>query len=195
MKQKFFVLLALGLTVTTMSFAQGFHLGIKGGVNIDKINGTAFNDQFNFGYNLGVFSEIKFSPEWGLQPELNFNQLSYRTGSRFSDVYPTGINDAKGSLNYLTIPVLLTYSPSPVFSFQLGPQFGTLMNQHETVLQNSGDAFKKHELAALGGVQLNLGTVKLGGRYYIGLNNLNDINQQEKWTGQGFQVYLGFRIL
>jgi len=44
-------------------------------------------------------------------------------------------------------------------------------------------------------VQLNLGGLKVGGRYVIGLNNINDIDNKEKWKNQGFQVYAGFRIL
>ncbi len=47
----------------------------------------------------------------------------------------------------------------------------------------------------LGGVQLNLGALKLGGRYVVGLANINDIDDREKWKNQGFQVYLGTRIL
>ena len=47
----------------------------------------------------------------------------------------------------------------------------------------------------LGGVQLNLGGLKIGARYFIGLNNIGDVTSVEAWKNQGAQVYIGFRIL
>jgi hypothetical protein len=47
----------------------------------------------------------------------------------------------------------------------------------------------------LGGAQLNLGALKLGGRYVVGLANINDIDNKDKWKNQGFQLYLGLKIL
>ncbi len=47
----------------------------------------------------------------------------------------------------------------------------------------------------LGGVQLNLGSAKVGGRYVVGLNNINDIDNRDEWKNQGFQLYVGFRLL
>jgi hypothetical protein len=41
---------------------------------------------------------------------------------------------------------------------------------------------------------LNIGGLKIGARYQVGLNNLNDIDNQDKWKSEGFQAYIGFRI-
>ncbi|AEV97525.1 hypothetical protein A4D02_30510 [Niastella koreensis] len=200
MKLKSLVLVTIASTLTSLSFAQGsggggFHIGAKAGANIFKMDGTSMKDEFNFGYNVGAFAEIKFNKEWGIQPEVMWNQTNYRTGTKFSDIYPEGVNDVKGKLSYLSIPLLLSYSPAKIISFQLGPQFGVLVNQDNTLIKNGEDAFKKGDFSALGGVQLNLGGLKVGGRYVIGLNNINDIDNKEKWRNQGFQVYVGARFL
>ena len=44
------------------------------------------------------------------------------------------------------------------------------------------------------GVQINLGGLKIGGRYVIGLANINDIDNEDKWKNQGFQLYAAARI-
>jgi len=138
------VVLSLLLLVTgaIKSQAQGFHLGIKGGANLNKMNGQAFDQGFKFGYNVGAFAELNFTPMWGIQPELMFNQSNYRTGDHFSDIYPGGVDDVKGKLNYLTIPILLSFRPIPLLSLQAGPQFGIKLNKDEHLVNNAGDAFK-----------------------------------------------------
>jgi len=195
MKLKSLVLVTIASTITSLTFAQGFHIGAKAGANIFKIDGTAMKDEFKFGYNLGGFAELNFSDKWGIQPEVMWNQTNYRTASNFNEIYPGGKSDLEGKLNYLSIPVLLSFSPVKFISFQAGPQFGVLLNKDKTLFDNGKQAFKNGDFSMLGGVQLNIGALKVGGRYVVGLANINDIDDREKWKNQGFQVYLGTRIL
>lgn len=196
MKLRFLSLLVIAIAFSSMSFAQGVHAGLKGGVNIFKIDGQSFKDEFNYGYNLGAFAEINFSKKVGLQPEILWNQQQTRTSTEFDDIYDDGIGELKDvKLNYLSIPLLLNISPSRALTFQVGPQFGILLNKDETLLNNGKDAFKRGDLSMLGGVQLNLGSAKIGGRYAIGLSNINDIDDRDEWRNQGFQLYVGFRLL
>jgi hypothetical protein len=142
MKSSTFVLFAaLSLTVSH-SHAQGFHLGIKAGANLFKVDGESFDQAFKFGFNVGAFSEINFTSSWGIQPELMFNQTNYRTGSEFSDVYSGGLDNYKGKLNYLSIPVLLSFRPIPLLSLQAGPQFGILLNHDEHLTDNAQQALR-----------------------------------------------------
>jgi hypothetical protein len=195
MQSKKVTFLLLAVSISTLSMAQGFHIGPKAGVNLFKINGKSFSEEFNFGYTLGAFSEINFNKKWGLQPEVIWNQTNTQTSSSFDDIYPTSTHDLKDvKLNYLSIPLLLTYRPAKILSLEAGPQFGILLDHSKNLLENGKDAFKKGDLAMLAGAQLNLGGVKIGGRYQIGLANINDIDNQEKWTNQGWQIYAGFRL-
>lgn len=195
MKYKFLVLAAATVLLGSVSKAQSFHLGVKGGANIFKVDGKSFKDEFRFGYNVGGFAEINFTKFFGIQPEVMWSQTNFRTADKFSEIYPGGVDDVKGKLNYLTIPILLSFRPVPLISFQAGPQFGILLNKEKSLVNNGKDAFKSGDFALLGGAQLNLGTVKVGGRYVIGLSDINDINSQDKWKNQGFQLYVGLKIL
>ncbi|MBO9571532.1 MAG: PorT family protein [Chitinophagaceae bacterium] len=196
MKIKFISLFAITILFSTIGFSQGFHFGLKGGVNFYKIDGESFKDEFNYGYTAGVFSEINFSHKVGIQPEILWNQQQTKTSTEFSDIYNEGIGELKDvKLNYLSIPLLLNYSPSKLLTFQIGPQVGILLNKNENLLQNGKNAFKTGDFSALGGIQLNLGGFKIGGRYSLGLNNINDIDTKDTWKNQGWQLYAGFRLL
>ncbi len=195
MKRKSIILSLLLITFAAMTTqAQGFHLGVKGGANIFKVDGQGYDQGFHFGYNVGAFAELNFPGAFGIQPEVLWNQTNYRTGNDFHDVVPGGVDDVKGKLNYLSIPILLSFRPVKFISFQAGPQFGILLNQDKPLVDNGKDAFKKGDFSLVGGVQLNLANIVIGGRYVAGLTDINDVTDNSKWKNQGFQVYAGFRF-
>jgi hypothetical protein len=194
MKTKTLGLLAIALVAGTMCFSQG--VGIKAGANIGKIEGKGFKDEFKFGYSLGGFAELYFNQKWGIQPEVLWNQYQTRTSNDFDEVIPDGTNDFKNvKLNYLAIPLLLNYRPAQFLTLQAGPQFGILMNKDAGLIENGRQAFKNGDFSMLGGVQLNIGGLRLGGRYQIGLYNINDLDNNNKWKNQGFQIYAGLKLL
>ncbi len=65
------------------------------------------------------------------------------------------------------------------------------MDKGNTVLQNGQDAFKKGDFSMLAGLQLHFSKVRLYGRYMVGLSDINDIDNQEKWRTQTVQIGLG----
>lgn len=187
-------LLALFVFLAQASIAQ-FSVGIKGGANIIKVDGKSFNDEFKYGYHLGGFVSFGIGGRFSLQPEVLFNQYQTKTDSSFKNIYQnafSGENNIK--LNYLSIPLLLNYKLGSLLSLQAGPMFSILMDQNKNILENGQDAFKKGEFSMLGGAQISLGKIKLNGRYVVGLNNINDIDNQDKWNNQGFQLSLGLGL-
>jgi hypothetical protein len=147
---------------------------------------------------VGGFVQININKKWGIQPEVLWNQISADTVSGFKALYQnlgnqsSNFNDLK--LNYISIPILLNYSPVKMLTFQAGPQFGILLDKNNTLLQNGGNAFKNGELSLLGGVQLNLLKLRVYGRYVIGLNDIGDVGSSEKWRNQGLQVGVGIAL-
>jgi hypothetical protein len=196
MKTKLFPLIA-ALLLSQAMMAQ-FHLGIKAGANIIKVDGKSFKDQFRYGYHLGGFMELGLGNKWGLEPEVLFNQYATTVDSSFNHIYQNVFNPSYQShvkLNYLSIPLLLTYKLVGKFiSLQAGPQFGILMNQNKTLLQNGGNAFKNGDFSLLAGAQVKIAAFRVTGRYAIGLSNINDIDNQDKWKSQAFQLSLGLAL-
>jgi hypothetical protein len=190
------VSLAVALMVFSTAHSQ-FHLGIKGGANINKLAGVSFADEFSFGYHLGGFAEIGLGKKWSIQPEVLFSEFKQDTSAQFDQIYQDLLSSERSNikLNYLQIPVLLNYKASNFLSLQAGPQFGILMDQNENLLENGKNAFKKGDFSLLGGLELRFSSIRVYGRYALGLYNINDIDNQDKWKSQSFQVGVGLAIL
>jgi hypothetical protein len=194
MKTKLLILPAF-LMLSIASMAQ-FHLGVKGGANFTKVQGKSFKDEFRYGYTLGGFMEIRAGNKLVVQPEVLWNQYSTRVDSSYSNVYHNVFNgNANVKLNYISIPLVVNYKLIGSFlSLQAGPQFGILIDQDKTALQNGGDAFKHGDFSMLAGIQLKLANIRINGRYNIGLNNISDLPDQEKWKNEGFQLTVGLAL-
>jgi hypothetical protein len=196
MKAKLFLPLLAALFISPAMMAQ-FHIGFKGGANIIKVDGASFKDEFKYGYHIGGFAEIGLGQKLGVQPEVLFNQYSTTLDSNYHHIYQNAFNSNQSSvkLNYLSIPILLNYKLLGNFlSLQAGPQFSVLMSQDKNLLQNGAEAFKHGDFAMVGGAQLKFSAIRITGRYVIGLNNINDIDNQDRWKSQGFQVSLGLAL-
>ena len=191
MKTKLICSVAVLLISHTM-MAQ-FHIGIKAGANITRIDGKSFKDEFKYGYHLGGFAEIGLGRSFSLQPEILYNQYTSTIDSSFSHVYQGVINSPQRNvkLNYLSLPILLNYKVFGPLSLQAGPQFGVLIDQSKTVLENGGEAFKNGDFSVLAGAVVKLNNLRVTGRYMVGLNNINDIDDQNKWKNQTIQLSLG----
>lgn len=186
----FFALLLLA----NVSFAQ-FSLGVKAGANMTKIDGRSFSDEYRYGYHLGGFLTIPIGGRFAIQPEVLYNQLQSRTGNEFRDIYqPAFDGNTNVKLNYLSIPVLVNYKLASFLSLQAGPQFGRLIDRNQNLMTNGREAFDKGDFSMLGGAQLSLLKLRVSGRYVVGLNNINDIDNQDQWRNQGFQLSIGLGL-
>jgi hypothetical protein len=194
MKNKIlFVALFLSISISS-ALAQGFKAGVKAGAEIHKLSGKSFKDEFSFGYHAGAFAQIKLNKKWGIQPELLFSQVNIDTSNKFSDLYDfNAVSEVK--LQYLKIPILLNYSPNPFVSLQLGPQYGIMLDHNKNLLNNGRNAFKNGDFSMVGGLQLNIAKIRIYGRYAVGLNNINDIDNQDKWKNQNIEVGVGYSFL
>lgn len=185
------IVLTIGVfCLTVIAQAQGFRAGIKAGGNLTKIDGQTFDQGFQLSYQVGGFAEIDFNKKFGIQPELLWSQSATKSAT-FSGIFPP---DQNIKLDYLTIPVLLRYNVGKLVTFNLGPQFGILLNKNDNLLVNGQNAFKSGDFAMVGGVQLNFNVLRIYGRYAVGLNNLNDVSNQNNWKSQQIQMGMGFRF-
>lgn len=195
MKSKLIILFVAILCTQTL-LAQ-FHLGFKAGANVTKVEGKSFKDEFKSGYALGGFAEIKLSKKLFLQPEILYNQYNTKLDSNYNNLLGNafdGLTSVK--LDYLSIPLLLNYKLGGGFlSLQAGPQVGILIDKDNSLLQNTQNAFKKGDFSMLGGVQLKVGAFRINGRYFVGLNDINDLTNDSKWKNQGFQLSVGLALL
>jgi len=193
MKTKLLAILAC-ICLSQAASAQ-FNLGVKAGANITKIDGKSFSDEFQYGYLLGGFAEIGLGKKIAIQPEVLFNQYQTKVDSNFKNIYQNAVSDVTGGdvkLNYLSIPIMLNYKAGKLLTLQAGPQYSILLDKNKNLLQNGQDAFKSGDFSLAGGATINLGKLKLNGRYVVGLNSINDIDDRDQWKSQAIQVSLGY---
>lgn len=183
------------LIVSVNLNAQVFAFGVKAGANLNKINGKAFNQKFEYGYHVGLITQVKLLKKLTLQPEVHLSQINNTVDSNFNAVY-NSINNPNYrkniDLKYLAIPLVANYNLGKAVALQAGVQYGVLLNSNKSLQQNGEAAFKSGDFAALAGVQIKVWKVLLSGRYIIGLQNINDINDSNSWRSQTAQFSVGF---
>lgn len=195
MKKITFATLAL-LCIMSVANAQ-LRVGLKAGANLSKISGSSFNEEFQLGYQVGAFSEIGLGGNLGIQPEVLFSQVNTQRASGFNSIYnnvATPNNNEEIKLHYLSIPILLRYNIGKLVSLNVGPEFSALIDHNENLLRNGERAFSGGDFSVIGGLQLNLSRLRVYGRYNVGLNNINDIDERDKWKNQQIQLGLGVKL-
>lgn len=108
-----------------------WELGVMGGFLFSTIEGD-LTEQHSYVGNFcaGVYGTVQMFPPLGVMIELYYAGL----GTGF-----VSIGDSKLHLNYLVLPVLLTYEFRPKFTTGLGPYFGFLLNARD-----QGDDFEEN---------------------------------------------------
>jgi hypothetical protein len=180
------------LFISSSLFSQGLSFGIKGGATMGKISGQAFKDQFTLGYHVGAFATIG-SGKIAIQPEVLFSQVNVDTASNFSQVYQFN-NVSKVKLQQLLIPILLNINLNKIITLQAGPQFGILIDNNKSFLQNGKDAFKSGDFSMVAGVQLHLLKFRVYGRFVGGLTDLNNIQSSDTWKTTAIQLGVGLGL-
>lgn len=199
MKKQIF--LPIALIISSLLMAQDtenkFRFGIKAGLNVNKIEGKSFKEEFSFNYQLGAFGQWNFHKKLGIQPEINFAQASAESSDDMTVIYDDiflGGSQVKAKLSQLKVAGLLNIDvgPSQRVKLQLGPQWAIMLSEDANNQQPPPqEIFKKGEFSVLGGLMLQLPLVHIGGRYELGLTNINDIDEQDKWKRQAVQLFVG----
>lgn len=191
--KKIIIAFASLLLISSAGFSQGFTIGVKAGVNMGKISGSAFKDKFTLGYQAGGFVTVPLGKTLAIQPEILFTQTNADTASSFSEIYQFNkIGNIR--VNSLSVPVMVNFNLNKYLTIQAGPQFGVVISQDKNLLQSGQDAFKQGNFSAAGGVQLNLTKLRVYGRFVTGLTNLDNVGTKETWKVNSIQLGLGLAL-
>jgi hypothetical protein len=143
--------------------------------------------------------QLKLAGKLGLQVEALFSQMVADTARDLSEMVDfIRFSESRKTLtlNYLDIPIMLNIGLGDLkaVKIQLGAQYGLLLNKSQTLLVNGQNAFKSGQFSLLGGLQIQLPFIHIGGRYLLGLDNLNAVTDNTKWKSQTGQVFIGFTL-
>ena len=188
------ILIATILISFTANAQEKFGIGIKVGQNFSSVNSVAV-DRHAASYHGGITAQIGLTEKISLVPELLLSQTKLSTNPSIIDVL--GDNNLKPEtyhLNYLMVPLLVQVKPFSGLLLQAGPQYGILIDQKKDGIENAQLAFKQGEFSFVGGAKLNLGGFFVYGRYVVGLQNINDLQDQAKWKTTQWQLGLGMNL-
>lgn len=178
--KKLFVF-ALSILFSGVAVAQSpVKLGIKGGLNIANLNinnnGSAVNTDSRLAPHIGLLAHIHLSDQIGLQPELVYS-------GQGTELNFGGGNNTKQNLEYINIPLMLQYMFDNGFRIEAGPQLGFLTSaklKTGSTTDNNTDDYKKTDVGLGFGLSyLSYSGLGIGGRYNLGLNNINDFGTNE----------------
>ncbi len=189
------ILLVAFLPICFIAGAQDkLGLGIKVGQNFTSVNSVAV-DRHAASYHGGITAQIGLTEKISLVPEVLLSQTKLSTNPSIGDLL--GNNNLRPEtyhLNYLMLPLLVQVKPFPTLLLQAGPQYGILLDQKKDGIENAQLAFKEGEFSFVGGAKLNLGGFFVYGRYVVGLQNINELQDQTKWKTTQWQLGLGMNL-
>lgn len=207
MKNPLLPFLALGLAcgLGTYTHAQGPAFGIKGGLNMSNLYSSKADDQnTRLGFNLGVFGRTMPEDPIGLQVELLYTTKGAHT--TYHGFFGLVDQDVDFNLNYLELPVLVSFRLGSVLELQAGGYAAYLLSSKVSTSGDLGsdsdnldrDNFNSMDFGVAGGVALNLGTAQVGVRYDLGLGEIASSDGAQSVLGDAknacAQVYLAIGL-
>jgi hypothetical protein len=163
------------LFVSMGAFAQHAPtFGLKAGVNFANWNSENENVEYDLrtGLHVGGLAHLHLSPQWALQPELQYSSQGTKT-----DLGSLG--EYKWKMDYINVPVMVQYMFNNGFRLEAGPQVGFLVNakqiDEDDNKEDISDDFKKVDFSlGVGLSYLTYSGLGLGARYNHGIANIND---------------------
>ena len=168
MKKIFFVILLAAFA--TVSRAQHFQLGIKGGLNVSNFLGGDFESvkkKALVGVNAGAYLKFRFA-NFGLQPEVTISTQGAKI-----DSLP---GKFEWKITYINVPVMLQYYINRSFYLELGPQIGFVTNQ-DFANSTIEDFANNLDFSIAGGFGVRSKTgLGIGARYNAGISKVGDFS-------------------
>lgn len=163
--QSFFTILIC--LVCTVSTAQDFSFGVKGGLNVASIGGGTLTGVSGLGskisFHIGGVAEVPISEKLALQPELLYSAQ----GTNWNFVGSSNL-----SLDYVNLPILAKYYFLDRLSAEAGPVVGYLINTNDDI-----EDYKSIDLGIALGASFKLNDhIFFSIRYQKGISDINNVD-------------------
>ena len=143
-----------------------------------------------------VVKDIMLTNKIGLQPELLYSMQGFHVA---------GIGNV--GIHYLSLPVLVTFPVTEVLKLQVGPQVSYMVNSRVGVVNDLfsityNGLFHNIDAGAVAGMEYKASeNISIGGRYYLGMTNVNkdfslgnntNFSDYFQMRNTGVQAYVSF---
>lgn len=194
---------ALIFAGVSMTEAQSARSGLKGGLNLSNLYIDDVEDEnLRAGFHAGFFTQLLMVPGFAIQPE-----LVYATKGAKADYNIAGVQgESKFNLNYIDLPVLLTFKLANAADIHIGPYVSYLLRVNTSTDGDLGssqrsldrDDYEKWDYGLSGGLVLNFDAISIGARYNYGLNEIADSADARTQIGDAknsvAQLFIAFNM-
>ena len=168
-----------------------------GGLNVSNVvnvNDYNFSTGTLAGLNAGIGLEVPFNRGFAFEPELLYSGKGYSAA--------TNTGQFNQRTNWIDLPLLLKFKPTPYFNFVVGPQVSFLLStqntfisgynaQTQTLYNNATDGYNKTLIGGVVGVGFELSPyVELRARYNIDLQSttIAGVSDIPQYNNQVWQI-------
>ena len=150
-------------------------------------------------FHVGIaIKDIKLTDKIGFQPEVLYSMQGFKVAS----VGNVGIH-------YLSVPLLVTFPVTEGLELQVGPQISYMINSRVGVVNDLFSItykgiFHNIDAGAVAGLEYKVSdNISLGGRYYLGMTNVNkdfsfgnnkNLSDYFQLRNTGIQAYVSFNF-
>lgn len=179
--------------------------GLKGGLNYSDVydaQGEEFKADPKYGFAGGVFLEIPIGKYIGIQAEGLLSHKGFQASGR---LLGTSYNFTR-TTTYIDFPLQFALKPVEFITLLAGPQYSYLINQRD-VFSNSTVSFAQEEefkqdniskniFGVVGGLDINIKHIVLGGRagWDIQNNNGDGTSSTPRYKNAWFQGTIGYKF-
>lgn len=180
--------------ISLTTYAQGFKLGLKGGLNIATMGGDLTDIESRAGFHVGVYAGAKMS-KFGVDGEILFSTQGTQDDTN---------SDFKLNYDYILIPIVGKFYIVKGLNIYAGPQFGILVKSEFTdgvTDTDHKDYTNSSDVSIVVGAGFEIMKFRAGLRYNIGLSDVNDDPTQafffggEELKNQVFQIFVGIDLI
>lgn len=185
------VIAFVNINAQTVAFKVGYsHSDVI--VSPEPVNIFTPKETFHAGI---AIKDLKITDKIGFQPELLYSMQGFKIAS----VGNVGIH-------YLSLPLLITFPVTEGLDLQVGPQISYMMNSRVGISDlfsvTYNGIFHNIDAGALAGLEYKVSdNISLGGRYYLGMTNVNkdfsfgnnkNLSDYFQMRNTGIQAYISF---
>lgn len=210
------LVILLTFSISTLSAQQEyFEYGFKGGINLSTISGdNVSNYETRTSMNIGGYGLYKILPKFGIQAELLYSEQGFSFTDRLerTELNSDGreLDEIKSLLRmqYINLPVLLSYNVVENLWVEGGVQVGYLVNAEEereerfinesqqliseTENINQNDRYESVDFALAGGLRYKLNqNFMVQARYTNGITDVDKETPSDQYNSI-FSFSVGF---
>ncbi|MEN7550790.1 porin family protein [Rapidithrix thailandica] len=209
------IILSIAFALCSMAYAQAqLSGGLKAGLNLSNISNLDMEEDIDMkskiGYHFGAYLNAKLAEKISIQPEVLFSTQGSKASDSEEDSGYSYEYDIKANVNYLNIPVLVTFHVNEMFNLYVGPQAGFLLSAElkseateegpdgKESYESSMDMkeyMKSTDFGVVFGAGVNLPAgLNASLRYNLGLSDIAEENEGDAIKNGVLQLSVGYRL-